>query len=264
MSEGLHQGYDKRDFTSGPPTYTDESFIQKVAEALGAADNQTPKKLLDLMSGPGKLAEGLKRKIPELQITLLDLSEKQLQATQVPSDKVVANAIALPERSLPFADSAFDYIVARYAIKDLTSKQQQEAMQEVRRITKKGGKFVIADMVAPTLQVRNWLIEQHSLKQQFSGRVIEAEGHCCINTEIGWMALLLLAGFEPSLSSRHASYVVTSDWLKGRQITEAQLSKLNEFILDAPQDAKREFNIRQEGDKVMLNYPVVIIRGRKR
>jgi hypothetical protein len=104
----------------------------------------------------------------------------------------------------------------------------------------------------------------------------------------GWVSLLEEVGFTVEMDDGEGleiSNVETEAWVRGKQVSKAQLPILNHFILTAPSNAQREFNINSEThpdwvgkydlelhevedqkDDLVVNieYPTVVIKAVKR
>ncbi len=258
---GLESGYERRDFATGPSTYTDAGFSQKIYEATGLADRTTPAKVADIMSGPGKVGLALQERDPRHRFFFLDLAGGQLSKISPDENRfrLVGDA-----RALPLADGYLDIVVVRYALKDLTIDEQPVALKEILRGLRPGGELIIADMVSPEVQgAKEWLNKQHALKQELSGRNPLTEGVCHIPTQSEWVVLLEQAGFHVEMYDSHLSCVTTTDWVKGKQVTVEQLVQLDQMIMEAPPMVKKAFNIRKEDALVKIDYPLVILRAVK-
>lgn len=261
---GIGAMYGRRDFEKGPPTYTSQEFIQKIYEATGLGQLSENVRVLDSMSGPGLVGTKLQElaqqhpQSPHHRYYYLDLATNQLAKISGAEGKIAGDA-----RQMPFKEGSFHVGVIRYGAKDIPSDQQPILFQQMYEITAKGGVWVVADMYSPNGKVYKWLNNQHSTKQQMSGRNIEKEGQCHIPLEEGWLNLLTSGGFRAEVVEHHMSFVTTTDWLKNNQVTAEQLQELNDMILNAPDDAKRAFNIRQEEGLVKIDYPITIIRAYK-
>lgn len=277
---GLQEAYNRRNFDGGPSTYSDKDFLAKIYAAAGLEDMPEGRRVLDFMSGPGKLGLGLKQYFdPTHQYIFFDRSLVQLGKIDNEDLKVAGDARVgyyYGNRHLPFQDDSIDLVVARYAIKDLPQIEQGDTFKELNRIIVPGGRLIVADMVAPDWDTQGWLIGQHSMKQEFSGRNIMEEGTCFIPTENFWLSLFRTAGFDAMVSDTHSSYVNTTEWLRGNQITEEQLYELNRFIAEAPTETKEALNIfvkekiagrgkrRRIEREVSLDYPLIIVQGTKK
>ena len=257
--QNLGHIYERRSSDFGPQTYSDTEFAEKIAFALKLGSYNEGARILDAMSGPGKLADMPRQLLSGTspQFHFIDLSAAQLhKITQ-------GNPVVGDVRNLPYQAETFDAVYARYALKDLTADDQVRALAELVRSIKPGGAFILADMYAPSNQVLPWLNKQHSMKQEFSGRNTARVGHCNIRTIPGWIDSLDASGLKASVVLMHLSQVTTTDWQKSNQVNEEQLHQLDKFILSAPTEAVSAFNIRSEGNKVMIDYPICIIRGEK-
>ncbi len=251
--------YSRRSNEFGPKTYSDQAFTEKIASAIKLRSLPSNARVLDAMSGPGKLAEMLKTQVPNAPANFhfIDLSPSQLQKI-TEGDRVTGDV-----RHLPYRPESFDIVYARYAIKDLPAEDQLIAMKELVSSIKGGGAFVLIDMYVQNTVVLDWLNRQHSMKQEFSGRDIKRDGHCNIRTMQGWIEMLNSSGLSIEAVYMHLSQVTTTDWLKSNQVSEEQLQMLDEYILSAPPDVIKAFSIRSVDGMVMIDYPTCIIRGEK-
>lgn len=265
----------QRQYIQGPSTYKDERFLRMIAYA---GDLLPPRSgmVCDLMCGPGKLGLQLQQLNPGLDLMFVDLSQKQLDrahsaSTNLRNQFIQADARRLSE-SIPA--QTVDLAVIRYALKDLTVQEKVPTLEQIGKILRPQASrqfqpsLVIADMVAPNRETRDWLNKQHSMKQGFEWRDHPTEGHCYIPTLQEWFDMLKIAGFfgyEQWFT--YTSSVNTKEWLSGGQIKEDQLAALNKFIFDdqeTPEQVRTAFNIRtEENGDVRIDYPVTVIRAYK-
>ncbi len=253
----MQEGYSIRDFNQGPATYADKELADKLFETSGLK-NLSGKVVLDLMSGPGKVAIGLMSKSPDNYYVALDGVVDLLKEIKNPEIRSISG----DARALPLRSDSVDLVVVRYGLKDVPQEQQVGVLKGIHVVLKPGKRLIIADMMSPN-EMKEWINNQHSFKQQFNGRNILADGMCNIPTESEWIANLLEAKFHVDVVDYHISQVKTSDWVNGGQITSDQQKELDAFILAAPDEVKDKFNIRQEGGDVKVDYPVIIIRATK-
>jgi ubiquinone/menaquinone biosynthesis C-methylase UbiE len=101
--------------------------------------------VLEVAPGPGFLAVEL-AKLGKFHVTGLDISKSFVQIAQakaaeagVTVDFQLGNASAMP-----FTAAGFDFIICRAAFKNFT--QPVEAIREMHRVLKPGGKALIADL----------------------------------------------------------------------------------------------------------------------
>jgi SAM-dependent methyltransferase len=138
--DALHHRF-KRDVASDDP------------RLLGIVDNLGPlagRRVLDLGCGKGRFS----RTLTEFgaRVIGLDLSAAMLaEATDL--DRVRASA-----RRLPFGPATFDRVVAVEVFEHLAPRAVDQVCDEVRRVLRPGGRFVIVDKSLCSLDARRpWL-----------------------------------------------------------------------------------------------------------
>jgi ubiquinone/menaquinone biosynthesis C-methylase UbiE len=129
-------------------TYKDLDQFKALAKRMSEelADGSS---VLEVAPGPGyfaiELAKRGKFKITGLDIsqTLVEIARKNALEQGVDVDFQLGNA-----SRMPFADDSFDLIVCRAAYKNFS--EPAEALREMRRVLRKGGKALIIDLSKDT------------------------------------------------------------------------------------------------------------------
>ena len=109
----------------------DKSWRKKAAEKLN------PGSVLDLGSGTGASYSDLKN----FDVTALDPDEKMLSLNNF-KKKVVGIG-----EDLPFNENSFDNVLCCFVWRNMTDTEK--ALNEVYRVLKPGGKFILLDMTRP-------------------------------------------------------------------------------------------------------------------
>jgi ubiquinone/menaquinone biosynthesis C-methylase UbiE len=94
---------------------------------------------------------------PDVRLTGVDLSPEMLALAETRATKM-GRPIDLREadaQDLPFADSCFDAVVCTYALCSVPSEAQ--AIYEMRRVLKPGGRLILVDHVRSTVKLIFWL-----------------------------------------------------------------------------------------------------------
>ena len=102
-----------------------------------AANNLTGTSVLDLGSGTGAAFAQL----TDYETTALDPDKKMLELN-IFEDKVLGTA-----EKLPFEDKSFDNIFCSFVWRNISDTDK--ALDEIYRVLKPGGKFVLLDMTRP-------------------------------------------------------------------------------------------------------------------
>lgn len=166
---------------------------------------------------------------------------------------------------IPYQSGEFHRAAARFGIKNYQPDVQTGILTETRRILIPGGYFVLADMVAPEASYQWAQTERHRKSKHTVGEE-NASHH--IPTLGMWFDMLQQTGFEPTRDDIYEtkSYVTTTNWVTSKQMSEDAMDDMNKFLLSAPDQARRDYNIREDevdGKKVVrIDYPVVVIAAR--
>ena len=137
---------------------------QTAAECLAGQ----PRRVLDLCTGTGDLALQMAALAgPEAEIVGLDFSQPMLD---VAIRKANASRRPRPVEFLPgdagrmpFPDEHFDVIGIAFAFRNLTFRNPRTALylSEIRRVLKRGGKFVIVETSQPRCTLWRWLFHAY-------------------------------------------------------------------------------------------------------
>jgi demethylmenaquinone methyltransferase/2-methoxy-6-polyprenyl-1,4-benzoquinol methylase len=114
--------------------------------ALQGIPIQAETAVLDLCCGSGQTTQFLVAR--SQQVTGLDASPRSIQRAKhnVPA----ADYVEAWAEDMPFADQRFDVVHTSVALHEMQPQQLQEIVQEVHRVLKPGGYFVLVDLHKPT------------------------------------------------------------------------------------------------------------------
>ena len=126
----------------------------RLLDGLGLTGRET---VLDVGCGRGLLLIGAARRLPQGRAVGLDLwSRVDLSDNSAAATLANAAAEGVTERvevhdgdmrKLPFADATFDVVVASLSIHNIYRREgRREALQEVMRVLKPGGKVALLDI----------------------------------------------------------------------------------------------------------------------
>lgn len=139
----------------------DISWRKKVIALIA---EKHPKNILDIASGTGDLAIMAAKKIKDSSIIGADISEGMLQVGKQKILKLnLENQIKMQladSENLPFENNTFDAVTVAFGVRNF--ENLDKGLQEIQRVLKKGGIFVVLETSVPTFPVIKQLYLLHS------------------------------------------------------------------------------------------------------
>ncbi len=113
--------------------------------------------ILDFGVGTATLSLMLKKVLPSLNITGIDIDEKMLNIAKSKTIGSNLHLLLYDGDKLPFGDENFDRVVSSLVIHHLTDTQRLAAFREMLRVLRPGGSLVVADWGQPASVVQRFL-----------------------------------------------------------------------------------------------------------
>lgn len=157
----------ERLFNSIAPTYdrlnhwlslgVDKSWRRRSLRWI--VDPSAPQQILDIACGTGDYSIAIARRAhPDTVVTGVDLTEAMLQVmrSKVEKEGLVGRIVA--ERgnaeAMRFADNSFDRATIAFGIRNFEHREQ--ALREILRVLKPGGRLVILELSVPSNPLLRW------------------------------------------------------------------------------------------------------------
>ncbi|TDU81363.1 demethylmenaquinone methyltransferase/2-methoxy-6-polyprenyl-1,4-benzoquinol methylase [Prosthecobacter fusiformis] len=105
-----------------------------------------PRLILDLATGSGDLARELQRRCPNAKVLGADFSLPMMREAQAHH---FSQLVAADGMNLPFQSGAYDALTVAFGLRNMAS--WPEALQEMSRVLKTGGRLYVLDFSLPTL-----------------------------------------------------------------------------------------------------------------
>ena len=191
MNTGEHDHVVRRSFEKQAGLFVgeDSPFARRPASALAWLEPLDPDMIvLDVACGAAHAAEQAApyvRQIVGVDVTpaLLELGADRLREAGVTN-------VLLQEGNateLSFLDASFDLVMCRGAMHHFADPGA--AVAEMARVCKDGGRVVVADMVPPSVEVRDAFDDLHRcLDPSHAGVLLEAELAELLRTQVGPLA----------------------------------------------------------------------------
>ena len=253
----------------GPAIYTRADMYDAIFELGEIRDlpRDEPSRFGDLMSGvkclvASEVKERAEKEGIPIEIYCLDIAFAGLEEGKV--RELENNGYILSDVDITKGtgyDSLFFHRAAeRFGIKNYDRETQEIILEDIKRAMKPGGIFTVIDMVSPEKSYE-WMQTERKRKSRHT--IGEENAHHHIPTLGMWFEMLKKTGFEPNTNVYQThSYVKTQDWVNSNQMGQNGLDDMNDFLLSAPEQTRKDFNVRQDGGLVRIDYPVSVIAAR--
>ena len=157
----------ERLFNSIAPTYdslnhwlslgVDKSWRRRSLRWI--VDPSVPQQILDIACGTGDYSIAIARRAhPDTVVTGVDLTEAMLQVMRSKVEKAGLVGRIVAEQgnaeAMRFADNRFDRATIAFGIRNFEHREQ--ALREILRVLKPGGRLVILELSVPTNPLLRW------------------------------------------------------------------------------------------------------------
>ncbi len=199
--------------------------------------DQPGARVLDLGCGAGHLAFAVAPQVRE--VVALDLSPEMLQTVSAEArrrglDNIRTECAAV--EALPFGDQVFDVVCTRFSAHHWAAIGQ--ALKEVRRVLKPGGRLVLIDIVGHADALLDTRLQAVELLRDTS--------HVRNHSVAEWQVLLLQAGFRPELQSGWKLPIDFAAWVARMRTPAARVEVIRELLSHAPAAFKQHYALADD------------------
>jgi choline kinase len=223
-----------------------DELLNTVVEVVGILKND---RVLDVGTGTGKVLIALKNQFPEADYYGVDISRGML-------DKIDESfgfnlSITKMEDLREFKDNDFDLVTARMVFHH--ARDIQKAIQEVHRVLRPGGKFVLCEGNPP---------DYHSLgfyKNMF--RFKEDRITFFLDDMIN---LLVQEGFK-KITSRTVMLrnMSLNNWLDKSGLPHRNIDIIKRMHYDSETSVQKAYNMKFENDDILMDWKFSVVSGLK-
>jgi ubiquinone/menaquinone biosynthesis C-methylase UbiE len=260
MTDAAQQKTNVQDYFSR----TAESYVASFSHKAGAdlerlieIGEWNPRlNALDIATGGGHTALAVAPHVGQIMVT--DLTPRMLEKAR---DYLLAQGVTNAQfqvadaEQLPFASETFDRVTCRIAPHHFPNMAQ--AVQEVARVLKPGGLYLLIDCMAPSdpeldqfdNAVEKWRDSSH--------------GRSCTVEE--WQKFFADAGLSIELTEFFRKAHQYDDWTTRSQLPLDEKAKLEQFILTSSPRIQSYFEVVRKADEHLESFTndFILLKGRK-
>ncbi|GAB7388168.1 class I SAM-dependent methyltransferase [Bacillaceae bacterium] len=198
--------------------------------------------VLDVATGGGHVANALAPMAAK--VTALDLTRDMLEAArrfiEGNGHQNVEYVQGDAER-MPFGDRTFDLVTCRIAPHHFPDVER--FIEEVYRVLKPGGRFLLVDNVAPEEDEADWYYNEIEKRRDCS--------HFRAWKKSEWLRMLEKSGFVIEEWHRFAKEFPFETWCDRMKLPESEKRELSRFMLQAPEKIRGKLRIVSEGERII-------------
>lgn len=235
------------------PSHRYGSDLKRLIE-LGEWEPQ--QQALDIATGGGHTALAVAPYVA--QITVSDLTPVMLETARafLLSQGVTNAQFQLADaENLPFAATSFDRVTCRIAPHHFPNVGK--AVQEVARVLKPGGLFLLIDNIAP---------EDPAL-DEFNNKVEKwrDSSHGRSYTQREWETFFAQAGLRVEHAETFRKTHHYDDWTERAQLAASEKAALEAYVLGSDESIRRyyEVHVGDDGHLKDLTMDTLLLKGRK-
>lgn len=240
--------------------------LGKLADAMEISDGAS---VLDLMCGYGAVSAHIlnraEKEQRQIELSMCDLHKIQLDRIPDSVRAKAANVTVGDARNLPYDDAMFDAVVIKMGLHEVPHIDQPLVFQNVFRVLKPGGRFVIWEVMPDTGEQQDAFTEQMQKKNELAGyESIVVDRYFTRGEQMPW--LFEEAGFVEVVQIFEANFHQST---LGRLESELggdhnKLEALNAFVRRCtPESIRTEVDYKDEGDSISMKVPNRIFRAIK-
>lgn len=241
-----------------------EKYAMSKTHALGSdlqivlayLEAQPHMRVLDVATGAGHTAATIAPNVEH--VTASDLSPEMIEQTKkLFASKGLSNtdAVVVDVEALEFPDNTFDAVTCRIAPHHFLDIQK--AVDEIARVLKPGGAFILEDSVSPPSKRLDRFV--NSLEK------LRDPTHVRAYTKREWRRMLIHSGLRVVRSELYRKTHNVEDWMTNSGCSEELKEQVRTMFVQAPDVAKEHFAIEiSEGKPVSYTDDKLILKAVKR
>lgn len=222
--------------------------------------------IADIGCGPGICGEYLTEKIKEklgdktkVETFFIDISQKMLE--QIP-EREKYNKINGDIMNIPLKNESVDIITIKQVLDYLPKDLQIKALEEIYRVLKKDGQFILSALISPNEKVNNLTNDLYSGRERIIAKKVAIEKF--IPDKATLIKFLQETGFDSKILYEYDIPLSTEDFKKSFNLTEEQQKELREFYDKiVSSDKNNYFKGKNIKDDIELFEKAIILKNNK-
>ncbi len=210
---------------------------------------------LDVATGGGHTAIAVAPRVAGM--IALDLTPEMLTAAAALAAERGVSGIEFvlgDAEKLPFPDESFDLVTCRIAAHHFPDVQR--FVDEVARVLRPGGRFVLQDQCVPENTVSATFVNLFD-------RLRDPSHHRALSVD-AWVEVIRRAGLDVDEVARFGKRMVLDEWTRMQSCTPETVVRLREMLADASEGALAWMEPEGEGSELSFTIRQFVLSAQKR
>jgi len=240
------------DWETRSKVYNNLAWVNKnelLDTIVNEADLIEGQSVLDLGTGTGKILIALKERYPNVNYSGIDISSDMM--SKIPPEHNFDLSVSTIENMEQFDDNQFDLIVARMVFHHSTDLEQ--AINEVYRILKKNGKFILCEGNPPNNKSYSFYKNMFFFKE---------DRHTLYENDL--INLQVNGGFS-NISTKTVIYPESSlnNWLSNSGLPFRNIDIITKMHYECDEFVKEAYNMKFVEDDILMDWKFSVVVGVK-
>lgn len=220
-----------------------------IEDMVSFAGNVNCMRLLDLGTGTGKVLDTFKIHFPNGEYFGIDISPDMVKNI-FPGKGYTIKQCCMEEMP-DFDDSYFDVVTARMVMHH--SEDIIKTFNEVKRVLKSGGIFIICEGTPPSVDSLDFYKEMFKYKEERHTFLIDDLTNYFLGSNYSNIYAKVTVLEDMSLNN----------WLYNSGVPDENINIIKNMHLNAPQNVKEAYSMRIVKDDILMRWKFVVVCGRK-
>ena len=233
------------------PAFTDAEVLEKIRAATGPTKTM---RILDLGCGPGIVSAALAPHAKEvvgfdLTPEMLEKAQQRCKEADLPNVRFELGGA----EQLPFADRSFDAVVTRLTLHHFPDPRL--VMGEMVRVTRSGGKVIVADVVSSENA------EEAALHNALE--ILRDPSHLQMLSPSGLLELIAAAGLRVTATSTWEMQRDFEEWIRITNAPERAKPLYTVMLTLARAGLHAGIDLRFDGKAVLFKHRWLLVTAQK-
>jgi ubiquinone/menaquinone biosynthesis C-methylase UbiE len=241
----------KTDWAKRAKTYDNIDWVNRddtLKAILSFVAGVSVKKVLDIGTGTGKVIKSVKQTYLDSECYGIDIS-LEMESELLDDENYIISQMNC--ENMQFESEMFDIVTARMSLHHVANLE--DAVNEVFRVLKPGGKFIICEGTPPSVNATSFYKEVFSYKEE--RHTFLCDDLVNILLKMGLVDVTAKIIVSPNMS--------LNNWVENAGTPEENVEILKKLHWEADEEIKADYNMKVVENDITMDWKFVVACGTK-